>query len=210
MTRPFQKRCSSATLASSQSHQVPFLPTRSRDHRRRRPSSLIRGNLFDVAGTPVRQCEVARPLVLTGHPPTMEVVVGHVDMRGLVHPVLEDLAGLVASGIRVRGCGPSRANSGNSWLRTNTLTESIWIRPDPVEHARGNDAGRHVPSDEDRRTPGQPVRSGAQPQARPSRRPPAGSVGDGDGDRVDHDVGARSIIAIGRRPAAWRRRSRGP
>ena len=34
-----------------------------------------------------------------------------------------------ASAISVRGCGPSRANSGSSWLRTSTLTESIWIRP---------------------------------------------------------------------------------
>ncbi len=32
---------------------------------------------------------------------------------------------LVASAIMLRGCGPSLANSVNSWLRTKTLTESI-------------------------------------------------------------------------------------
>ena len=34
-----------------------------------------------------------------------------------------------ASGSSVRGCGPRRANSGSSWLRTSTLTESIWMTP---------------------------------------------------------------------------------
>ena len=35
----------------------------------------------------------------------------------------------VASGMSVRGWLPSRANRGSSWLRTSTLTESIWISP---------------------------------------------------------------------------------
>ena len=34
----------------------------------------------------------------------------------------------MASASIVRGCGPRWANSGSSWLRTRTLTESTWIR----------------------------------------------------------------------------------
>ena len=36
---------------------------------------------------------------------------------------------VAASVISDRGWGPRRANSGSSWLRTRTLTESIWMSP---------------------------------------------------------------------------------
>ena len=159
-------------------------------------------HLFDVVRTPFVEGEVTRPLVLEAHLPTMELIVSHVDVRGLVNPILEQLAVFVASGIRLCGCGPSRANSGNSWLRTNTLTESIWISPMRSSTRRKWRRSTH-PSGGDRQTPARPTRSGARPQ-RELLGDHLSSVGDGDGDRVDDDIGPVDRRDRSRH-AAWRR-----
>ena len=124
----------------------------------------------------------------------------------------------VASSIRLRGCGPSRANRGSSWLRTNTLTESIWISPIRSRARRrcrrwtSGPTGRGLgkPLRAERHAPG-PARATAVASMDPrlwSGCPDRqrSSVGDGDLDPVDDDIlsGGR----CGRYHALHRRRPR--
>ena len=137
VTWPFQKRCSSAILASSQSHHVPFLPTRS-DEVAGRDRTVVDDplvHLLDEAGAPLAQRPVAPPLVIAGHLPAMEVIVGHVDVRRLVHPVLEHLAGL--GGIGDHGARV-RAESGEQrqLLAAHQDVDRVDLdQTHPIEHA---------------------------------------------------------------------------
>ena len=137
VTRPVQNRCSSATLASSQSHHVPFLPTRS-DRSPDATGPLVGDpavHLLDVAGTPLLEREVARPLVLAVHPPAVQVVVSHVDVRRLVHPVLEQLTGRGGIGderARVR----AEPGEQRQLLAAHQHVDRVDLdQADPVEHA---------------------------------------------------------------------------
>ena len=81
--------------------------------------SLPVGYTWEVGGQYDSQRKAFRELLLVSAIATM-----------LVFLVLViQFRGFVASAIMLRGCGPNRANSGSSWLRTKTLTESIWMSP---------------------------------------------------------------------------------
>ena len=131
------KRYSSAILPSSQLHQLPFLPTRcSRSAAAIGPSSRIRPRTLVDEASGV----AARPRWIDFHMCSCAILQRNRrcwslgTMAATWAQYSNSSPSSMASASIVRGCGPRRANSGSSWLRTSTFTESTWITFDAVEH----------------------------------------------------------------------------
>ena len=131
-TWPWWNRYSRAILPSSQSHHVPFGPTRCS----RSPAAigpLVRDLLEDLVDEPGRRAaEPRRPAPTGGRRPSASGTGGgarSARWRPCAPSTRTARRRRRRRGAASRGCGPRRAKSGSSWLRTSTLTESIWITP---------------------------------------------------------------------------------